>query len=54
MEATGSSKTLVSIYKTTWCHSPEDNLKFHHCENMKYSDNSVSFLISAMSVITHQ
>jgi hypothetical protein len=31
LEATGSSKILVTIYQTTLCHSPEDrNLHSHH------------------------
>jgi hypothetical protein len=31
----GSSITLVSFYRTTWCHIPEDNLHIHPYENRK-------------------
>jgi len=34
-EALGFSKLLVSIYKSTECHSPEDNnMYFYHCINL--------------------
>jgi hypothetical protein len=36
-EAIRSSQMLVTTYKTTQCHNPEDhNLNSHHCENLKY------------------
>jgi hypothetical protein len=34
------SKTLVTIYKTTWFNNPEDhNLNFHPCESLKSNMN---------------
>jgi hypothetical protein len=36
MEAMRSSGTLVTTYKTTRCHIPENlNRRHHHCENLK-------------------
>jgi hypothetical protein len=37
MEAVGSSETLVTTYKTTRSHSPEDHAqRFHHSENFQF------------------
>jgi hypothetical protein len=36
MQAVASSKILVSIYKITWHHNPEDhNPQFHSCKNLQ-------------------
>jgi hypothetical protein len=36
MEAASFFVMLVPIYRTTWCHIPEDcNLNAHYCENLK-------------------
>jgi hypothetical protein len=35
MEVPSSSKTVVIIYQTMWCHIPEDNLYSHCCENIR-------------------
>jgi hypothetical protein len=37
MKAVCSSETLVTIYKSTWHHNPEDHhLHLHHHENLKF------------------
>jgi hypothetical protein len=36
-EAVHSSETLVTTYKTTWCHNLEDNYQhLYYYENLKY------------------
>jgi hypothetical protein len=42
MEIKGPSETLVSIYKTTWHHIPEDpNTYIHSSENLTFHKNFV-------------
>jgi hypothetical protein len=47
MKATCPSETSLSVYKTTWCHNPEDlNLMKHHSENPKNLNLRLSNLSS--------
>jgi hypothetical protein len=50
MEAIGSSKTLITTYKTTQHHNPENhNQNFHHYGNLKFHTTYIPF----NSHITH-
>jgi hypothetical protein len=44
MEAIWASETLVNVYQSTWCYSPEDCLlRTHCCENLKSYHNKYVF-----------
>jgi hypothetical protein len=45
MEVTRSSETLVTTYKTTWRHNPEDhNQHFYGYEHLKSQEMGIVFI----------